>query len=151
MNRATIGYGLMVVAVVAAVVYLMPSRPLNDVERCRAIFAGLARGRGSVQEQIDWMHLQALGQDLGAAYQVMKTDADRTRYRQTFVVGFSQGFQGTGARLSEFVNWREYARQGATVTIATDYPKHQKTLLMVLGTSSDGKQRLQDIRWKDAT
>lgn len=151
MNRSTIGYSVMVLAAVVAGIYLLPSRPLSDVELGRAIFTGLARGSRAVQEQIDWAHLSALDIDVGSAYTMLKTDLDRSRYCDTFVVGFSQGFRHSGASTRSFVNWRMQARDGANVTVAVDDAKHHKTLLLVLGPSSDGTMRLQAIRWSDAS
>jgi hypothetical protein len=119
-----------------------------DVALCRRIFAQLAGGRLSVAPHVNWGALKALEVDVGATYKALKESADQGSYRHAFIIGFGQGFRGAGSRPSQFVNWRVVARDGQQVTVAADFPKHRKTLLLVL--SGSGKRQLEAIQWLGA-
>ena len=140
------GLGYVVVTMTAMGALLFGIKWLHrDVEFCRSVFRGLAHGRAAVQQHIDWEHLKAVGVDVGATYTGLPSDLERERYRQTFVLAFSRGFELTGARATNFVNWRVAERQPDTITVAADYPLTKQTLLFVI--PSAGTKRIGAIRW----
>lgn len=144
--RATVGYVVTILVVVAGLVAVL-HRTTHDpqVEQVRNIFVGLAKGQLSVQDRIDWIHLTALGMNVGETYERFPTEIDRAKYREAFIKGFSQGFRATRARASSFVNWRVYERKENTLTVAADLPKYGQTMLLVV--SEDANRRLEAIQW----
>ena len=147
--RLPIGRFLYLAAMFLAVMVLTHYLGLGkqDVVFCRKVFTGLARGKPSVQRQIDWEHLKAMDVDVGSTYQSLPTDLDRAKYREKFVRAFSTAFKFSGSLSAHFVNWRIEERLRDTVIVAADFPRRRQTLLLVIPAS--GKKQLVGVRWKD--
>jgi len=118
----------------------------SDAEVCRNILNGLIEGKSSVARRIDWERLTALGKDIGAEYRGLPNDAERARYRQSFVMSFPRGFQQAHGNLSSFRNWRIKAREGNLIVVAVDYEIKHKTLLM--GVPASGPKKLETLQWQ---
>lgn len=145
-THATIVYAVLAMALVGAVIFFV-RLPHSDVDFCRSVFTGLAKGRASAQHHIDWQHLKAMGIDVGASYTGFRSEFDRVKYKKWFIQGFADGFARTGAEVGFFTNWRVAKRDGTRTTIEVDYPRLGKTLLFVI--QSNGKKLVEEIQWKD--
>ncbi len=145
-RRTTIGYAATLIGITVAIILVMKWMT-GDVDFCRGVFRGLINGSVSVQREIDWAHLQAVGSDVGQAYRQFRLDSDRINYRANFIRAFAQGFQRTGGTLQAFTNWRVVDRQPDVVTIAADYRAKGKTLLFKIPAS--GRKRLLALAWLD--
>ena len=118
----------------------------GDIGLSRRVFAGLIKGRASVQGLIDWPNLKLMDVDVGTAYSGLPDERERTAYRLAFIDTFSLAFRHLRGDLRAFINWRLYENSDDSVTVAADYKGKAKTILFVL--SKDGKSRLQTIRWE---
>ena len=117
----------------------------RDVDFCRTALRELVRGKLSAASRVDWERLQALGVPVGETYAQLAKPEEQEAYRKGFLMGFAKGFQSSGARPGEFVNWRVHARTGETVTVAADYRKTRDTLLLTIPAS--GPKKLVGIQW----
>lgn len=138
---------VLLLLVAAAAVFIMRISH-SEVGFCREVLKGLAEGRSSVKQRIAWERLRALDVDVGATYQALPNEEERSKYRQAFVLSFSQGFRHAGGVPSGFVNWRVHGRSGKQLVIAADYPAKQKTLLM--GIPAAGSKKVETIQWQNA-
>ena len=151
-TRSTIGYIVVTLGILGVLVFAFQglTRTTGDpnVDFCRDVLTGLAKGKSSVQAHIDWAHLSAMDVDIGTTYTRLRTPVDRARYEDAFVESFAKGFHKAGGRVSAFVNWRIHEHKGDTITVAADLPRYSKTLLMVM--SATEKKQLEAIRWLGA-
>lgn len=135
---------LLLLAAAAAVFIMRISQ--SEVGFCREVLKGLAEGKPSVKGRIAWERLRALDVDVGATYQALPNEVERSKYRQAFVLSFSQGFRRQGGSVKAFQRWRVHERRGTQVVVAADYPAKQKTLLM--GIPASGPRKLETIQWQ---
>ncbi len=121
----------------------------QDIIFSRRVFAGLVKGRTSVQKMIDWEDFQAVGLDVGEVYSGLPDEKEKADYKNSFIDKFSLGFRQVGGNFKAFVNWRVYDRQGRLCRVAADYKaKENKTLLFTLAQGQSKK--LVAIQWEDA-
>lgn len=139
------GSATLVLAAIGAAVFVMRARA-SDADLAQRILTGLANGQASIERRINWEHLQALGVNVGATYTRLPSDQERARYRDTFIRGFAEGFQRSGARPESFVNWRVQEREEGYSVVAADYAAKRRTLLLRLAKS--GGRRLEGIQWQ---
>ena len=142
--------GPMLAAVaVAAIALLLVQFSRRSTSAARAIFAGLAGGRGSVERSIDWEHLNALHVEVGATYSKLPNGQERAGYRKAFIDNFASAFRAKGGAVDAFRGWRVYGRDGEQVIVAADDPSRRQMLL--LGLSGGWTKRLRSIQWKPAS
>lgn len=144
-NRPPLVGSLILVLAVSAVVLAVVRMRQGDAQFAQRTLNGLIQGRVSVQRALDWEHLAALDMDVGQTYRGLP-EGERTPYRRSFITGFAQGFQNSGANTTSFTHWRIHERGAQTVIIAADYPAKQKIMLMTLSTT--GPKRVQAIQWQ---
>ena len=119
----------------------------QDINFSRRVFAGLIKGRHSVQKLIDWENLQAVGVDVGQTYSALPNGKERADYQRAFVERFSLGFRQVGGDFKSFTNWRLYDNAPEVAIVAADY-KDNKTILFTL--SKYERKKLTAIQWEDA-
>lgn len=77
----------------------------GDVSFARSAFISLAKGDTTAQDKIDWPVFTSLGEDVGAEYNAIPTEAEKADYRSKYVTGFSSSFRQTGGSVDAFTNW----------------------------------------------
>lgn len=140
-----IGYAMLGLVAIAGVAFVARASR-SEVGFCREVLKGLAEGKPSVKGRIAWERLRALDVDVGATYQALPNEEERAKYRQAFVLSFSQGFRQQGGAVKAFQRWRVHERRGTQVVVAADYVSKQKTLLM--GIPASGPKKLETIQWQ---
>lgn len=118
----------------------------DDVEFCRRVLAGLARGRPSVERAIDWSSLNALGVAVGKECASFPQELDRDKCRETFVKGFALGFKRVEGDVHAFKRWRVVQRSPQATVVAADYPAKRQTLLFTIAAT--GPKKLQGLQWQ---
>ena len=145
--RTTAGYAAGVVAIALLIMLVLKSTS-QEVDFCRRIFKGFVKGNVTIEKQIDWEHLQAVGTDVGKEYRLFRLEKDRVDYKNNFILAFAQAFRLSGGSFNSFVKWRVIDRKPEVITVAADYPLKDKTLLFDI--SASGKERkLLGLRWSD--
>src|SRR6478736_3624820 len=77
-----------------------------DMSFAKNTFEALARGDSNTRESIDWSTLQAMGQNVGAAYVLLPSETERANFEQAFVSQFAASFRQAGGTPDQFSNWR---------------------------------------------
>lgn len=140
-------FGYAVTGLLGVVVLVLAVRLSNrEISFCRAIFAGLAQGKPSVQRHIAWERFNALGMDVGAAYAPL-TKEEQAAYRQAFIAKFSDAFQRGGGRVQAFTKWRILERTPTEVVVETEHPRQNQTLLFRI--SRERPRRLEAVQWAE--
>ncbi len=118
----------------------------GEIYFARDVFAKLAKGRQSVEQDIAWEKFSSMEYNVGSAYIRLADEKERTEYRAAFITQFSQGFKVTGASVKNFVRWRIKERGPERTIVAADDRVQGQTMLFVVGTA--GRRRLEAMRWQ---
>lgn len=140
-----IEYIVVVTVVIMGITFLLDMKN-QEVNFAKKVFSGLIKGRFYVGQYIDWDNLQMLDVNAGETYRGLANNEEKINYRKTFISNFSRGFRENGGKYRAFTNWRIYAINNDTVTIAAYYPLHRKTILFTF--SKSGGKKLTSIQWQ---
>ena len=146
-QTSVVRYGALILAAVGVVAVAMRLMQ-GEAGFCREVFRNLVNDRQSVQGQIDWEHLTAVGVDVGKMYAQLPNDQARAQYRKAFVDNFAMGFRRAEGSLDAFRNWRVQERGGERIVVAVDYAAKHKTLLFTIPAS--GQRKVEAIQWLNA-
>ena len=139
-------YAIIVALVLCAITYAA-TRTKSEIDSCKSVFNGLIQGKFSVAKSIDWENLKALEGDVGAPYRSFTGEKAKDGFRRAFIKSFSLGFKRGQGRISDFNNWRLYAKDSDKTVIAADCPKYKKILLFAF--SKNNPSKLISLEWKD--
>jgi hypothetical protein len=146
-NQPILEYIILLVVIMVALAFFLQVKN-QEINFCRAVFTHLVKGSAPAEKFIDWENFKAVGMDVGATYNGLPNEKEKSAYRQAFIKSFSVGFSRVKAELKSFTHWRLYAQQGAEVVVACDYSGYNKTLLFTV--SKLGKKKLVSLQWKGA-
>jgi len=114
-----------------------------DVNFAQKTFQALVLGDETVAADIDWKVLQSMGSNVGLAYVVLASDAERARFREGFITQFASAFQTSGGKAEDFTNWRAASHDDTATVVKADGPTGTLTLTI---TRRDGKRQLSAIQ-----
>lgn len=115
---------------------------VGDASFARKTFEKLAKGDQSVDPDIDWKTLRALGQDVGVVYVTMASEEDQRRFREGFITQFASSFQTAGGKVEDFVDWK-VTEHDATHTVVT---ASSPSRILKMGVNDrDGKERVTSL------
>jgi hypothetical protein len=114
----------------------------GDTAFARDTFISLAKGESSVQAKIDWQTLTALGDNVGAKYNLIPTETEKQEFRTAFVTGFSSSFRDGGGSVDAFTNWRVTFNDSTRTEVAADSPGG---LLRLTVSERDSLERISSI------
>jgi len=77
----------------------------GDVTFARNAFVALAKGDAAAQNMIDWPVFTAPGENVGAKYNAIPTEAEKAQFRGEYVTGFATSFRQTGGSVDAFTDW----------------------------------------------
>ncbi len=140
-------YGSLTLVAVAVVLVVAGTRFLNrDVEFCRRTFESLVAGKPSVQGNIAWDRLTAMGTDVGETYRQLPNMKERAEYQAAFIQKFAEGFKKVQGKTSHLTKWRVKQRgKGETIVAAEHWPSQH---LLLFRVSHRGGLRLESIAWE---
>jgi hypothetical protein len=139
-------YILAIILVVFAAAFFMVIRQ-PDIGLARRALNGLAQGRESVQDAIDWPVFKAMDRDVGADYEKLPSERQKLYFRKAFVINFSLSFKSSGGELRYFGNWRVYSRDKEKTVVAAD-TINKKTVLFTI-TKKHAKSKITEIKFKE--
>jgi hypothetical protein len=113
-----------------------------DMSFAKNTFESLARGDAKARESIDWSTLQAMGQNVGAAYVLLPSETDRVNFEQAFVSQFAASFRQAGGTPDQFANWRVSHHDDLKTEVAADSNGGTVTITV---TERDGKERVSGL------
>ncbi len=139
---------LLIAAVIAALFFALPRFfvPRDDVGLCRYILDGMANNRSTAEKYIDWGIFKAGDTDVGKTYSGYITEKEKQAYRKIFLASFSGSFKMTGAKMSDFSNWRLYAQDSQKTTMAVT--GKGGTVYLTLSSPKYGAKKLINLQWK---
>jgi len=139
---------LIVAAVIVAGFFILPSFfvPRDDVGLCRYILDGMANNRSTAEKYIDWGIFKAGDTDVGRTYSGYITQKEKEMYKNIFLASFSGSFKMTGAKMSDFSNWRLYAQDSQKTTVAVT--GKGGTVYLTLSHPKYGPKKLISLQWK---
>lgn len=140
-------YFLIAIGVAAITIFTLSTFgiPKDDIGLSRYILNGLVNGSYGIEKLIDWKALRAGNVDVAGVFSQYTTDKQRSNYKKAFVKGFSASFKQTGAKMSDFINWRIFEKGPETATVAID--GQGGTVLFTL-SNQDSAKKLVKIEWK---
>ncbi len=140
---------LILAVVIAALFFILPSFfvPRDDVGFCRYILDGMANNRSTVEKYIDWGVLKAGDTDVGKTYSGYITPKEKEMYKKIFLVSFSGSFKMTGAKMSDFSNWRLYDQDSQKTTVAVT--GKGGTVYLTISNPKYGHKKLINLQWKE--
>lgn len=144
-RKPVIGSVMLAALAATAVIYVV-RMDRGELAHYRAVFAGLVGGRASVQRDIAWERLEAMGVHVGETYTHLPDDRQRAQYRQAFIRSVAAAFRQQGGAARSFTRWRIAERTAERVVVAADYPAKEKVLLLEFAAS--GPKQLKAIRWQ---
>jgi hypothetical protein len=119
----------------------------NDVEFAREVFQLMQEGDMTVEDMLDWEHLNMIGvADVGPMYRQMDGEEMRARFRKGFINGYSSSFKKSSGRTVSLSNWREQSRTPTDTQVAADGPGGK--LLLMTVTHIDGQQKISTFDLK---
>lgn len=113
-----------------------------DMSFAKNTFEALARGDSKARESIDWSTLQAMGQNVGAAYVLLPSETERANFEQAFVSQFAASFREAGGTPDQFSNWRVSHHDDLKTEVAADSGGGTVTITV---TERDGKERVSGL------
>lgn len=116
----------------------------GDVSFAKDTFESLARGDSATVDEIDWMTLQSLGQNVGAAYAQLPTEAEKNDFEASFVTQFAASFRDAGGRIESFENWRVVHDDELRTEVAATSPGGTLTITV---NDRDGKERISALNF----
>jgi hypothetical protein len=115
---------------------------VGDASFARKTFEKLAKGDQSVDPDIDWKTLRALGQDVGVVYVTMASEEDQRRFREGFITQFASSFQTAGGKVEDFVDWKVTEHDATHSVVTASSP----TRILKIGVNDrDGKERVASL------
>lgn len=139
-------YVVAIIAIVFGIVFFIATRN-PDIDLAKKVMYGLAQGKESVEDSLDWPTLKILDKEIGASYVKLQFDRERVYFRKLFIVNFSLSFQSVGGELRYFTNWRIYSRDKEKTIVAVDTLK--KPILLFTISYKYGKRKIVAIQFKE--
>lgn len=118
------------------------ARSKADLSFAKNTFEALARGDTKARESIDWSTLQAMGQNVGAAYVRLPSETEKDNFEQAFVSQFAASFRAAGGTPDQFSNWRVSHHDDLKTEVAADSGGGTVTITV---TERDGKERVSGL------
>jgi hypothetical protein len=113
-----------------------------DMSVAKNTFEALARGDSKARSGIDWSTLQAMGQNVGAAYVLIPSETEKANFEQAFVTQFATSFREAGGTPDQFSNWRVSHHDDLKTEVAADSNGGTVTITV---TERDGKERVSGL------
>lgn len=120
--------------------------PGDDIGLGRYVLAGLANNSSGVDKYIDWGIFKAGDTDVGKTYSGYITRKEKEVYKKVFLASFSASFKMTGAKMSDFSNWRLYAQDSQKTTVAVT--GKGGVVYLTLSSPKYGPKKLISLQWK---
>lgn len=139
---------LVIAAVIAVSFFILPQFfvPRDDVGLVRYILNGLVNNSSGVDKYIDWGIFRAGDTDVGKTYSSYITEKEKQMYKKVFLASFSASFKMTGAKMSDFSNWRLYSQETQKTTVAVT--GKGGTVYLTLSNPKYGPKKLINLQWK---
>jgi len=115
---------------------------VGDASFARKTFEKLAKGDQTVDGDIDWKTLRALGQDVGVVYVTMASEEDQRRFREGFITQFASSFQTAGGKVEDFVDWKVMEHDATHTLVTASSPNR---VLKIGVNERDGKNRVSSL------
>ncbi len=119
---------------------------LSPVDFARSAFISLSHGDPGADVGIDFETLNAGGENIGAVYTMMTSEAQKADFRKGFVANYAKSFRQTGASIESLTNWRIESEDSNQVNIAADIPGGHTALVTV--SKRGGNQRLSGFNMR---
>lgn len=147
-NKKQLKTLLVIAAVIALAFFILPSFfvPQDDVGLSRYILTGMVNNSSWVEKYIDWTVFKAGDTDVGKTYSGYITPKEKEMYKKVFLASFSGSFKMTGAKMSDFSNWRLYAQETQKTTVAVT--GKGGTVYLILSSPKYGPKKLINLQWK---
>lgn len=113
-----------------------------DMSFAKDAFESLARGDSDVIEKIDWVTLNSMGQNVGAAYSLLPSETEKRNFETSFVTQFATSFRESGGSPDKFENWRVSHHDDLKTEVAADSGGGTVTITV---TERDGKERISGL------
>ena len=110
------------VAVALASTSCEKTKQAGDTSFARKTFLELARGDTAAESRIDWPTFVAMGQNVGATYTALESEADKQGFRDGFVTQFATNFRENGGSVDKFTDWRVTFHDSLRTEVAADSP-----------------------------
>ncbi len=118
------------------------TQPAGDVSFARSTFISLAKGDTDVQSKIDFATLTALGDNVGAKYNLIPTETEKQQFRSLFITEFSSSFRQNGGSVDNFTNWTVTFHDSTRTEVTADSPAG---LLKLTVSERDSVDRISSI------
>jgi hypothetical protein len=93
-----------------------------DTAFARETFISLAKGEESVKPKIDWLTLTSQGTNVGNAYNLLPTEAEKQQFQTAFITSFASAFRDSGGSVESFTNWRVTYSDVTRTEVTADSP-----------------------------
>ncbi|MEK7949669.1 hypothetical protein [Luteolibacter soli] len=113
-----------------------------DMSFAKNTFEALARGDAKARSAIDWGTLEAMGQNVGAAYVLIPSETEKAKFEEAFVTQFAASFRQAGGTPDQFANWRVSHHDDLKTEVAADSNGGTVTITV---TERDGKERVSGL------
>lgn len=114
----------------------------GDVAFAQNTFESLARGDTAVADNIDWPVFTSLGENLGATYVTLNSEAEREKFVTGFITQFATAFRESGGTVDGFTNWRVVSHDSQRTEVAAD---SSNGVLTIVVSERDGLERVSSI------